>query len=58
MNKKTRRDPWFDFKLVGLMGLPRLSIILQAIYLTRHISEEDEAIEETIEAEKQILEDK
>ena len=57
-DEKTRMDIWVDFKLFGLMGLTVLFIILQAIYLTRHISEEDEAIEETIEAEKHILEDK
>ena len=58
MDEKTRMDTWVDFKLFGLMGLTLIFIILQAIYLTRHISEEDEAIEETIEAEKHILEDK
>ena len=58
MDEKTRMDTWVDFKLFGLMGLTLLFIILQAIYLTRHISEEDEAIEDTIEAEKHILEDK
>ena len=58
LDEKTRMDTWVDFKLFGLMGLTLLFIILQAIYLTRHISEEDEAIEETIEAEKHILEDK
>ena len=51
MDEKTRMDTWVDFKLFGLMGLTLIFIILQAIYLTRHISEEDEAIEETIEAE-------
>lgn len=49
MDEKTRMDTWVDFKLYGLMGLTLVFIILQAIYLTRHISEEDEAIEETIE---------
>ncbi|MCK5001953.1 MAG: septation protein A [Gammaproteobacteria bacterium] len=58
LDEQTRMDTWVDFKLFGLMGLTLVFIILQAIYLTRHISEEDEAIEETIEAEKHILEDK
>ena len=54
----TRMDTWVNFKLFGLMGLTLIFIVLQAIYLTRHMSEEDEAIEETIEAEKHELEDK
>ncbi|MES0327723.1 MAG: septation protein A [Gammaproteobacteria bacterium] len=58
MDEKTRMDTWVDFKLFGLMGLTLIFIILQAIYLTRHISEEDEAIEETIEAETHHQEDK
>lgn len=58
LDEKTRMDTWVDFKLFGLMGLTLIFIILQAIYLTRHISEEDEAIEETIEAETHHKEDK
>ena len=58
LDEKARMDTWVDFKLFGLMGLTLLFIILQAIYLTRHMSEEDEAIEETIEAETHNLEDK
>ncbi|MCW8924009.1 MAG: septation protein A [Gammaproteobacteria bacterium] len=58
LNEKARMDFWVDFKLFGLMGLTLVFIILQAIYLTRHISEEDEAIEETIEAETHKLEGK
>ena len=58
VDEKTRMDMWVDFKLFGLMGLTLLFIILQAIYLTRHMSVEDEAIEETIEAETHNLEDK
>ncbi|MDH5711136.1 MAG: septation protein A [Gammaproteobacteria bacterium] len=49
LDEKTRMDTWVDFKLYGLMGLTLVFIILQAIYLTRHITPEDEAIEETIE---------
>lgn len=52
MTEKLRMDMWVDFKLFGLMGLTLVFIILQAIYLTRHISEKEEAIEETVEAEK------
>ena len=58
MDEKLRMDMWVDFKLFGLMGLTLLFVILQAIYLTRHISVEDEAIEETIEAETHEQENK
>lgn len=56
LDEKTRMDTWVDFKLFGLMGLTLVFIILQAIYLTRHITVVDEAIEETIEKEKEHLE--
>ncbi|VAW55142.1 Intracellular septation protein IspA [hydrothermal vent metagenome] len=36
-----RMDAWVDFKLFGLMGLTLGFIILQALYLSRHISEDD-----------------
>lgn len=36
-----RMDAWVDFKLFGLMGLTIGFIILQALYLSRHIKEED-----------------
>ena len=58
MDEKLRMDMWVDFKLFGLMGLTLLFIILQAIYLTRHIDIADEAIEETIEAETHEQESK
>ncbi len=58
LDEKTRMDAWVDFKLFGLMGLTVLFVILQAIYLTRHMSVEDEAIEDTIEAESHAQEDK
>jgi len=58
MDEKLRMDMWVDFKLFGLMGLTLIFVILQAIYLTRHISVEDEAIEETIEAETHEQESK
>ena len=35
-----RMDTWVNFKLFGLMGLTIAFIILQAIYLSRHITEE------------------
>ena len=37
----TRMDTWVNFKLFGLMGLTIAFVILQAIYLSRHISEDD-----------------
>lgn len=58
MTEKARMDLWVDFKLYGLMGLTIVFIILQAIYLTRHMTPEDEAIEETIEAESHHQENK
>lgn len=36
-----RMDTWVNFKLFGLMGLTIGFVILQAIYLSRHISEDD-----------------
>lgn len=36
-----RMDTWVNFKLFGLMGLTIAFIILQALYLSRHIIEED-----------------
>jgi intracellular septation protein len=38
---ETRMDTWVNFKLFGLMGLTIIFVILQAIYLSRHISEDD-----------------
>ena len=37
-----RMDTWVNFKLFGLMGLTIAFVILQAIYLSRHISEDEE----------------
>ncbi len=37
-----RMDTWVNFKLFGLMGLTIAFIILQAIYLSRHIVEEED----------------
>lgn len=36
-----RMDTWVDFKLFGLMGLTIGFIVLQAIYLSRHITEDE-----------------
>ena len=36
-----RMDTWVDFKLFGLMGLTIGFIILQALYLSRHITEDE-----------------
>lgn len=38
---ETRMDTWVNFKLFGLMGLTIVFVILQAIYLSRHIEEDD-----------------
>lgn len=36
-----RMDTWVNFKLFGLMGLTIAFVILQAVYLSRHITEDD-----------------
>ena len=38
---EARMDTWVNFKLFGLMGLTIGFVILQALYLSRHISEDD-----------------
>ncbi len=38
---QARMDTWVNFKLFGLMGLTIGFVILQAIYLSRHITEDD-----------------
>lgn len=38
---ETRMDTWVNFKLFGLMGLTIIFVFLQAIYLSRHITEDD-----------------
>jgi intracellular septation protein len=47
-----RMDTWVNFKLFGLMGLTIAFVILQAIYLSRHITEDSmkEATEEKTES--------
>ncbi len=47
-----RMDTWVNFKLFGLMGLTIGFVILQAIYLSRHISEDDVAESQTSNGEK------
>jgi intracellular septation protein len=47
-----RMDTWVNFKLFGLMGLTIAFVILQAIYLSRHISEDDVANSQTSNKEK------
>jgi intracellular septation protein len=39
---EARMDTWVNFKLFGLMGLTIAFVILQSIYLSRHIIEKDE----------------
>lgn len=58
LDEKERMDIWVDFKLYGLMGLTLLFIVLQTIYLARHITINDTAIDETIESEKHELGEK
>ena len=41
-NDAARMDTWVNFKLFGLMGLTIGFIILQALYLSRHITEDEE----------------
>lgn len=41
LDEKTRMDFWVDFKLFGLMGLTLIFVIAQAVYLTRHIEEDN-----------------
>jgi intracellular septation protein len=42
LDAETRMDTWVNFKLFGLIGLTLIFIILQALYLARHIVEEDD----------------
>lgn len=39
-SEEARMDTWVNFKLFGLMGLTIGFVILQALYLSRHIQEE------------------
>lgn len=42
MDEKARMDFWVNFKLFGLMGLTIIFVILQAIYLTRHMIDDED----------------
>ncbi len=46
-----RESRWADFKLFGLLGLTVLFILAQALYLAKHMPEE-EAIEDTSEKDE------
>lgn len=39
-------DTWVNFKLFGMMGLTIIFIILQSVYLSRHIKHEDVAAQD------------
>lgn len=39
---KTRMDNWVNFKLFGLMGLTFLFVILQAIFIAKYITDDEE----------------
>ena len=41
-DEKTRMDNWVNFKLFGLMGLTLLFVILQAVYISKYITEIDD----------------
>lgn len=47
---ETRMDTWVNFKLFGLMGLTIGFIILQTIYLSRHIIESEKEDEDKAQA--------
>ncbi|MGB5396854.1 MAG: septation protein A [Gammaproteobacteria bacterium] len=42
LDEQSRMDFWVNFKVFGLMGLTLLFIILQAIYLARYISDDED----------------
>lgn len=41
-DQQSRMDTWVDFKVFGLMGMTIIFVILQAIYLARHIKEDEQ----------------
>jgi len=41
-DEATRMDTWVNFKLFGLMGITLVFVILQAVYLAKYMSEEDD----------------
>ncbi len=42
LDEQPRMDIWVNFKVFGLMGLTLLFIIMQAIYLARYISDDED----------------
>ena len=42
---ETRMDNWVNFKLFGLMGLTFLFVILQAVFISKYISDDDDKTE-------------
>jgi len=38
---------WVNFKLFGLLGLTMVFVVLQALYMARHIQEQDTTPEES-----------
>ncbi len=47
-----RMDTWVNFKLFGLMGLTIAFVIIQAVYLSRHIVEQDSTSGDNNDANK------
>ncbi len=41
LDEKTRMDFWVDFKLFGLMGMTLIFVIGQAVYLSRHMQDDN-----------------
>ncbi len=46
---KQSEETWVNFKLFGMLGLTLLFVVGQAIYLSRHIKDEQPAIAEPVE---------
>ncbi len=42
LDEQTREEIWVNFKLFGVMGLTFAFVIAQALYMTRHIQDEEE----------------
>jgi intracellular septation protein len=45
-------DTWVNFKLFGLLGMTFVFVIIQGIYMTRHMKDVKELSDKTIEADK------
>ncbi len=41
-DEQSRMDTWVNFKVFGLMGMTIIFVILQALYLARHIHEDEQ----------------